>query len=420
MPASNRQSQTRNLLPSRTGPLHLNALPRNVYSVDCDASTTLSIRRKAIAIFLTARTVETSPVLRHMVHESVPAAPTTRNVRVTTTDQRHVDSLELNWAGSLRRPSNAKQGLSNNHPATCCSHRLHHHRDFNHRLPSTRTSSCRAFRCRGRRNAVRDFLKDLPTRQSLYFAFTAAIVAWLAWRACLRNRLQTELNQQRQQHVTEDTLLTDRDWTVVATLRHRAFQLRGRAAAILVGIFLLLFCGIYLVLFIPPKVLQGDRTGPSPLLRADTLGHLTRGHHGSFNAGDHKPPSKPPDRELPRSLHVHARSPKPRCRLHDARWKKRRADDTRTSGYWAPRRAYNSTGGAFASGSVEAPEGESFAFASLSRNGKNALVATRSGHVVYRQPDEFLAQGPNFGQITRRACRWHCRLPAKPAMSPAF
>ncbi len=68
-----------------TGPLDLKALPRNVYSVDCDDFNNTFDPPKGHSYFLDGPDGETSPVLRHMVHavRSGRVAPAARNVQLS-------------------------------------------------------------------------------------------------------------------------------------------------------------------------------------------------------------------------------------------------------------------------------------------------------------------------------------------------
>ena len=104
---------------------------------------------------------------------------------------------------------------------------------------------------------VLDFLESLPTEPALYYAIAAIVGAYLGWRFLSHSKLHKEFERASKENEDESSL-TLRDWWVVQGLRKRAIALRVQADWILGGIFLLLFIGIYFVLFVVPNINEKD------------------------------------------------------------------------------------------------------------------------------------------------------------------
>ena len=96
-------------------------------------------------------------------------------------------------------------------------------------------------------------IRHLPTQTSLYAAIAALVGASLT---CRWWQFRT-LNKGLAASIADDhdhSGLIPRDWLVVLALRRRALSLRTRADLLLIGVFSLLFGGIYLILFILPGI----------------------------------------------------------------------------------------------------------------------------------------------------------------------
>ena len=104
---------------------------------------------------------------------------------------------------------------------------------------------------------VRDFLKVLPLRADVILLFWAIILTWIGWRVKLYAQLKEEISDTKK---AGERVLDELGWRTVSALRRRAFVLRQTGSVILGAVFILLFTGSYVVLFILPKVLQDDRS----------------------------------------------------------------------------------------------------------------------------------------------------------------
>ena len=95
-----------------------------------------------------------------------------------------------------------------------------------------------------------NLLERLPTEPTLYIVLSALLGVWLSGRWIQYDSLCKAFNDKEE----SEGGLTKRDWWVVRGLRQRALALRTRADLILGGVFVLLFGGIYLVMFILPQI----------------------------------------------------------------------------------------------------------------------------------------------------------------------
>ena len=123
-------------------------------------------------------------------------------------------------------------------------------------------------------------LEELPTDPIFFVALALAIALYLAMRSWRYYLLLTETRRLRE--VTGDRL-AEQDWWTAQDLRVRAFRLRTRAGLMLGSVWVLLFVGMYLSLYVLPVIVGGD---PARLLKAQfegrfgaTLDSLASGLH---------------------------------------------------------------------------------------------------------------------------------------------
>ena len=100
---------------------------------------------------------------------------------------------------------------------------------------------------------VRDALERAPTEAAFYLALGLLLGSWLAWRTYLYNALKNSFKTGNRRG------LKPREWWTFCRLRERAFGLRSTSALILACVFVLLFGGSYLTLFILPQIEASDR-----------------------------------------------------------------------------------------------------------------------------------------------------------------
>ena len=106
--------------------------------------------------------------------------------------------------------------------------------------------------------SVTDFIETLPTEPFLYFGLTILLFLLLYRTFYLSFRNGKETRSQHKNKIPGQSDLSDRDWWVVKELRRRSLSLRLRADLILFGVFVLLFGGIYVVLFVLAEVQQNE------------------------------------------------------------------------------------------------------------------------------------------------------------------
>ena len=112
---------------------------------------------------------------------------------------------------------------------------------------------------------VLNWLGQLPTKPLFYYLVAALAGAYLGWRWCLSANLREEIRK-----ATEDeSCLTPHDWWVVQGLRGRALTFRTLAGVLLGGVVVLLFGGLYFVVFVLPQVLEVDRILAKEVQRAE-------------------------------------------------------------------------------------------------------------------------------------------------------
>ena len=105
--------------------------------------------------------------------------------------------------------------------------------------------------------AFTNALGRLPT-QTMFYVFIAGLVGFcLAWRWWQYVSLSKEFFESRNGDSGKHGL-TPRDWWVALGLRKRALSLRTRADILLIGVFLFLFAGIYVIIFILPGIRATD------------------------------------------------------------------------------------------------------------------------------------------------------------------
>lgn len=107
-------------------------------------------------------------------------------------------------------------------------------------------------------------LENAPTTREFYVVILMLIGLWMSWRWYHFVRLQSAFSAIRPSRdansVSEEKIpFSHRAWAVSYDLRKRAFALRARADLILGIVCALLLGGIYIVLFVLPHILEGDR-----------------------------------------------------------------------------------------------------------------------------------------------------------------
>ena len=105
---------------------------------------------------------------------------------------------------------------------------------------------------------VLDFMERFPTEPAFYYSIAVVAGAYLGWRWWLYAKLRKEFERAKKEN-EDKSCLTSRDWWVVQGLRERALALRIQAGWILGGMFLLLFMGIYFVIFVLLHVEEEDQ-----------------------------------------------------------------------------------------------------------------------------------------------------------------
>ena len=105
-------------------------------------------------------------------------------------------------------------------------------------------------------------LQGLPTNYWLYFSIIELMVVYLGWHWHLHIRLLKEIDNQENPTPNPEgnKNLTHRDWWVIRKLRERALGLRMRADTMLASVIALLFGGVYLLLFVVPRIAESDRS----------------------------------------------------------------------------------------------------------------------------------------------------------------
>ena len=99
-------------------------------------------------------------------------------------------------------------------------------------------------------------LKNLLTEPAFYYSIAALSGVYLGWRWWLYVRLRKEFETRKEPEDKSD--LTTRDWWVVQGLRERALAFRTLAGVLLSGVVAVLLGGIYLILFVLPKIPPSD------------------------------------------------------------------------------------------------------------------------------------------------------------------
>ena len=116
------------------------------------------------------------------------------------------------------------------------------------------------------------FMERLLTKPAFYYSTAAVAGAYLGWRWWLHANLRKEIRE-----ATEDkSSLTSRDWWVVQGLRERALAFRTLAGVLLGGVVVLLFGGLYFVVFVPAQVLERDRILVKEIQRAEVKQQFDR------------------------------------------------------------------------------------------------------------------------------------------------
>ena len=94
-------------------------------------------------------------------------------------------------------------------------------------------------------------LKRVPTDWRFYVITVAHTGLWISWRFYLHDQLGKKLKWGNRINFRHG--LNRRDWGAYSNLRERALALRTRAGLTLIGVFGLLFGGIYFVIFLIPQ-----------------------------------------------------------------------------------------------------------------------------------------------------------------------
>ena len=97
-----------------------------------------------------------------------------------------------------------------------------------------------------------DVLEALPTLWWLYALVLSLVSVWIFRYRQIRADLRSEFLGKQQDADRHD--LSERDWWVAEGLRKRALDLRLRADLILGGVLVLLFAGVYLVIFVLKQI----------------------------------------------------------------------------------------------------------------------------------------------------------------------
>ena len=97
------------------------------------------------------------------------------------------------------------------------------------------------------------WLQNLPTEPTFYYSIAAIVGAYFGRRWWLSAKLRKEFERAKKENEYKSSLIS-RDWWVVQGLRERAVALRVKADWSLGCIFLLLFMGIYFVIFVVPYI----------------------------------------------------------------------------------------------------------------------------------------------------------------------
>ena len=108
------------------------------------------------------------------------------------------------------------------------------------------------------RGAVK-FVYVLETLPTLWFFFALALAlisVWIFRHRQIHAHLQREFSHKRQDAGNRD--LSERDWWVAEGFRKRALDLRLRADLILGGVLVVLFAGVYLVIFVSRLIPELD------------------------------------------------------------------------------------------------------------------------------------------------------------------
>ena len=101
-----------------------------------------------------------------------------------------------------------------------------------------------------------DWLEWLPADPGFYFFVFAVVAGYFGWRLFLYAKICKEFEAVGPSK--PESGLTFRDWWTALDLRKRGHALRTRAGAQLGGAFALLFGGIYLFIFIIPRLSEAD------------------------------------------------------------------------------------------------------------------------------------------------------------------
>lgn len=104
--------------------------------------------------------------------------------------------------------------------------------------------------------AISDILEEIPKGPALYVFLAALIGVYVVWRWWMFVNLRKSFRGKVSRSNGEG--LTTRDWNVAQGLRERALALRTRADLILGAGVVLLFAGVYFVLFIIPMIVEDD------------------------------------------------------------------------------------------------------------------------------------------------------------------